>query len=239
MSKKESRSSGDASEPKPEGQAEEAASGSPAKRTTAVSVGRGSNGDDGDQITYVSLSQETRRRYLNYALSVITSRALPDVRDGLKPVQRRILYVMHHDLGLTATAKTRKSAKVCGDTTGSYHPHGEMAVYDSLVRMAQNFSLRYPLVIGQGNFGSVIGLPAAAARYTEVKLTAVAEQLMNELRFETINTARHMTPPNRNRSFFPRDFRICSSTARRGSPSGWRPIFRRTTCGKRSRPASS
>jgi DNA gyrase subunit A len=188
LSKKESRSSGDASEPKPEGQAEEAASGSPAKRTTAVSVGRGSNGDDGDQITYVSLSQETRRRYLNYALSVITSRALPDVRDGLKPVQRRILYVMHHDLGLTATAKTRKSAKVCGDTTGSYHPHGEMAVYDSLVRMAQNFSLRYPLVIGQGNFGSVIGLPAAAARYTEVKLTAVAEQLMNELRFETINT---------------------------------------------------
>jgi DNA gyrase subunit A len=188
LSKKESRSSGDASEPKPEGEAEEAASGSPAKRTTAVSVGRGSNGDDGDQITYVSLSQETRRRYLNYALSVITSRALPDVRDGLKPVQRRILYVMHHDLGLTATAKTRKSAKVCGDTTGSYHPHGEMAVYDSLVRMAQNFSLRYPLVIGQGNFGSVIGLPAAAARYTEVKLTAVAEQLMNELRFETINT---------------------------------------------------
>jgi DNA gyrase subunit A len=186
LSKKESRSSGDASESKPNGQAEQAASANPAKRTTAVGVGRGSNGDDGDQITYVSLSQETRRRYLNYALSVITSRALPDARDGLKPVQRRILYVMHHDLGLTATAKTRKSAKVCGDTTGGYHPHGEMAVYDSLVRMAQGFSLRYPLVIGQGNFGSVIGLPAAAARYTEVKLTALAEQLMNELRFETI-----------------------------------------------------
>jgi DNA gyrase subunit A len=145
----------------------------------------GSNGND--RVEYVSLSQETRRRYLNYALSVITSRALPDVRDGLKPVQRRILYVMYHELRLTADAKTRKSAKVCGDTTGNYHPHGEASVYETLVRLAQNFSLRYPLVIGQGNFGSIIGLPAAAARYTEVKLTAIAEQLMSELRAETVD----------------------------------------------------
>ena len=187
LAKKGSRSSGDASGFKPEDPNAEAAGGTPPKRTAAVSGGNGANGDNGDQITYVSLSQETRRRYLNYALSVITSRALPDARDGLKPVQRRILYVMHHDLGLTANAKTRKSAKVCGDTTGGYHPHGEVAVYDALVRMAQDFSLRYPLVIGQGNFGSIIGLPAAAARYTEVKLTAVAEQLMSELRFETID----------------------------------------------------
>src|SRR5580692_5696745 len=141
-----------------------------------------------ENIDPVSISQETRRRYLNYALSVITSRALPDVRDGLKPVQRRVLYVMYEELRLTADAKTRKSAKVCGDTTGNYHPHGEASVYDTLVRLAQDFSLRCPLVNGQGNFGSIIGLPAAAARYTEVKLTAIAEQLMNELRFETVDT---------------------------------------------------
>jgi DNA gyrase subunit A len=188
LSKKGSRSSGDSDRSAPEGQPADAGNGTPPTQKTAASRGNGSNREDGDQITYVSLSQETRRRYLNYALSVITSRALPDARDGLKPVQRRILYVMHHELGLTATAKTRKSAKVCGDTTGNYHPHGEMAVYDALVRMAQDFSLRYPLVIGQGNFGSIIGLPAAAARYTEVKLSAIAEQLMNELRFETIDT---------------------------------------------------
>ena len=143
-------------------------------------------GDTSDRVQYVSLSQETRRRYLNYALSVITSRALPDVRDGLKPVQRRILYVLYHDLRLTAESKPRKSAKICGDTTGNYHPHGEAAVYDTLVRLAQDFSLRYPLVDGQGNFGSIIGLPAAAARYTEAKLTAIAEHLMNELRYETV-----------------------------------------------------
>jgi DNA gyrase subunit A len=188
LSKKGSRPSGEPSPSVPEGQDVSGGAGSPPKRTAVVAKGNGSNGDDGDNITYVSLSTETRRRYLNYALSVITSRALPDARDGLKPVQRRILYVMHHDLGLTANSKTRKSAKVCGDTTGNYHPHGEMAVYDALVRLAQDFSLRYPLVIGQGNFGSIIGLPAAAARYTEVKLTALAEQLMNELRYETIAT---------------------------------------------------
>src|SRR5262245_9547981 len=149
----------------------------------------GSNGSaTDDRVQYVSLSTETRRRYLNYALSVITSRALPDVRDGLKPVQRRILYVMYHELRLFADAKRRKSMKVCGDTTGNYHPHGEGAVYESLVRLAQNFSLRLPLVDGQGNFGSIMGLPHAAARYTEVKLTAIAEQLMNELRYDTVDT---------------------------------------------------
>ncbi len=140
-----------------------------------------------DRIQYVSISDETRRRYLNYALSVITSRALPDVRDGLKPVQRRILFVMYEELGLTATSKRRKSMKVCGDTMGNYHPHGEGAIYDTLVRLAQSFHLRYPLVDGQGNFGSIIGLPYAAARYTEVRLTAVAEQLMNELNFDTVD----------------------------------------------------
>ena len=137
-------------------------------------------------VQFVPISEETRRRYLNYALSVITSRALPDVRDGLKPVQRRILYVMFDRLRLTADGKTRKCAKICGDTTGSFHPHGDIAVYEALVRLAQDFTLRYPLVIGQGNFGSVMGLRAAASRYTEAKVSRLAENLMNELRYQTV-----------------------------------------------------
>jgi DNA gyrase subunit A len=139
------------------------------------------------RVQFVPISDETRRRYLNYALSVITSRALPDARDGLKPVQRRILYVMYERLRLTADSKTRKCAKICGDTTGSFHPHGDMAVYEALVRLAQDFTLRYPLVIGQGNFGSIMGLRAAAARYTEAKVSRLAENLMNELRYQTVD----------------------------------------------------
>jgi len=158
------------------------ASSNPKRKNSAESNGSNST----DRIQYISLSQETRRRYLNYAISVITSRALPDVRDGLKPVQRRILYVMFHDLRLTIDHKPRKCRKICGDTTGNYHPHGDTAVYAALVRMAQDFSLRCPLVKGQGNFGSIMGLPAAADRYTEAKLTAIAGQLMSELRFETV-----------------------------------------------------
>src|SRR5713101_7978631 len=110
-----------------------------------------------ETIQPASLAQETQRRYLNYALSVITSRALPDVRDGLKPVQRRILYTMYHDLHLTFDGRPRKCAKICGDVIGNYHPHGDTAIYDALVRMAQDFVMRVPLVVGQGNFGSVDG----------------------------------------------------------------------------------
>lgn len=139
-------------------------------------------------VQFVPISDETRRRYLNYALSVITSRALPDVRDGLKPVQRRILYVMYDRLRLVADGATRKCAKICGDTTGSFHPHGEIAVYEALVRLAQDFTLRYPLITGQGNFGSIMGLRAAASRYTEAKLSRIAENLMTELRFQTVDT---------------------------------------------------
>jgi len=163
------------------------------KRTSANGRGasadktsKGNGANNNDRIEYVSISSETRRRYLNYALSVIQSRALPDVRDGLKPVQRRILYVMYHDLRLMSSGKPRKSLKICGDTTGNYHPHGDASVYDTLVRMAQDFSLRHPVITGQGNFGSIMGLPAAAARYTEAKLSAIAEQLMNELRYQTV-----------------------------------------------------
>lgn len=144
-------------------------------------------GTGSDRIEYVSISQETRKRYLNYALSVITARALPDARDGLKPVQRRILFAMYDGLHLTADAKYVKCMKICGETIGNYHPHGDVACYEALVRMAQDFTLRYPLVAGWGNFGSIIGLPPAAARYTEARLTVLAEQLMNELRFETVD----------------------------------------------------
>jgi len=139
-----------------------------------------------ERIDTVAIADETRRRYLNYALSVITARALPDVRDGLKPVQRRILYAMYHDLHLYAGERPLKCAKVCGDVMGNYHPHGESAIYDTLVRMAQYWVLRYPLVDGEGNFGSVDGYQAAANRYTECRLQPIAEELMAELRQKTV-----------------------------------------------------
>jgi DNA gyrase subunit A len=134
-----------------------------------------------------SLRQEVETRYRTYALSVITARALPDVRDGLKPVQRRILYTMYHDLHLTFDGRPRKCAKIIGDVTGNYHPHGNDAAYEALVRMAQDFVMRAPLVHGQGNFGSVDGDPPAAYRYTEAKLSAISERLMSELRQRTVN----------------------------------------------------
>jgi len=132
------------------------------------------------------ITEELRESYLDYAMSVIISRALPDARDGLKPVQRRILFAMN-ELGLTASAKTRKSATVVGETLGKFHPHGDIAVYDSLVRMAQDFSLRYPLVQGQGNFGSMDGDPPGAMRYTECKLTNLAGEMLEDLDKETVD----------------------------------------------------
>ncbi|HEY1859795.1 MAG TPA: DNA topoisomerase (ATP-hydrolyzing), partial [Gemmataceae bacterium] len=140
-----------------------------------------------ETIQPASLSQEARRRYLTYALSVITSRALPDVRDGLKPVQRRILYAMYHDLHLLADGRPSKCARIVGEVTGKYHPHGDDAVYEALVRMAQDFVMRVQLVKGQGNFGSVDGDEPAARRYTEAKLAAPAERLMVELRQRTVD----------------------------------------------------
>ena len=133
----------------------------------------------------VELTDAAQARYLNYALSVITARALPDVRDGLKPVQRRILYTMWEQR-LTAAAKPRKSAKVVGDVMGSYHPHGDTALYDTLVRMAQPFALRYPLVDGHGNFGSLDGDGAAAMRYTECRLAPPSAELLDEIDRETV-----------------------------------------------------
>ncbi|MDV6031597.1 MAG: DNA topoisomerase 4 subunit A [Phycisphaera sp. RhM] len=136
-------------------------------------------------LTAVPLRQAAQERYLNYSLSVITSRALPDVRDGLKPVQRRILYTMHQQ-GLSSTAKHRKCAKVVGDVMGNYHPHGDSSIYEALVRMAQPFAMRMPLVDGSGNFGSVDGDNAAAMRYTECRMTPVAGEVLTDLATRTV-----------------------------------------------------
>ncbi len=133
------------------------------------------------------LADETRRKYLNYAMSVITARAIPDVRDGLKPVARRILFTMDHELHLRHDGRHRKSAKVVGDVIGKYHPHGDVAVYDAMVRLAQDFVMRVPLIDGQGNFGSIDGDSPAAYRYTEARLTEVASQLLSELGKDTVD----------------------------------------------------
>ena len=143
------------------------------------------SGGNGDGPVAVALHEAAQARYLNYALSVITARALPDVRDGLKPVQRRILYTMWQQ-NLTADAKHRKCAKVVGDVMGSYHPHGDAALYETLVRMAQPFSLRYPLVDGSGNFGSLDGDSAAAMRYTECRLARLSDELLTEIDRDTV-----------------------------------------------------
>jgi len=136
--------------------------------------------------TLAPIVAEMKKSYLNYAMSVIVQRALPDVRDGLKPVHRRILYAMHK-IGLNHKARFSKSASVVGEVLGKYHPHGDSAVYDALVRMAQTFSLRYPLVLGQGNFGSIDGDPPAAMRYTESKMTAIASEMLEDIEKETVH----------------------------------------------------
>ncbi|OGY25429.1 MAG: DNA gyrase subunit A [Candidatus Woykebacteria bacterium RBG_16_39_9b] len=137
------------------------------------------------QLIPIEIIEEMQRSYLNYAMSVIVSRALPDVKDGLKPVHRRILYAMY-ELGLSYEAKYRKSATVVGEVLGKYHPHGDSPVYDALVRLAQNFAMRYPLIDGQGNFGSVDGDPPAAMRYTEARMAKIASEMLSDIEKNTI-----------------------------------------------------
>jgi DNA gyrase subunit A len=149
--------------------------------------GGGAGGGEPPTPTDTSLSDEAQRRYLNYAVSVITSRALPDVRDGLKPVQRRILYSMYANLHLYPDARFKKCAEIVGDVLGKFHPHGDSACYEAMVRMAQDFSLRYALVEGHGNFGSLDGDGAAAYRYTEARLQALAIELLDEIRQGTVD----------------------------------------------------
>src|SRR5512138_1468536 len=138
------------------------------------------------EILHVNLEDEMRQSYLDYAMSVIVGRALPDVRDGLKPVHRRVLYAMH-ELGNDWNKAYKKSARVVGDVIGKYHPHGDVAAYDTIVRMAQDFSLRYPLVDGQRNFGSVDGDSPAAMRYTEIRMDQLAHELLEDLEKETVD----------------------------------------------------
>ncbi len=178
------------------------------------------------------LEKEMRSSYLDYAMSVIVGRALPDVRDGLKPVHRRVLYAMH-DLGLQPTRPYRKCAFIVGEVMGKYHPHGDSAIYDTLVRMAQEFSLRYPLVDGQGNFGSIDDDPAAAMRYTEARLDRVATELLRDIDADTVDFGPNYDESQREPLILPvAAARTCSSTGRPGSRSGWRPTSRPTTCAR-------
>src|SRR5690242_6828834 len=151
------------------------------------------------------LDQEVRTSFLDYAMSVIVSRALPDVRDGLKPVHRRVLYAMHES-GLQPNRPTRKCACVVGEVMGNYHPHGDAAIYDALVRLAQPFSLRYPLVEGQGYFGSVDGDPPGAMRYTECRLSRIATQMLQDIDADTVDFVPNYDESRRQPSVLPSRF---------------------------------
>ena len=135
----------------------------------------------------MNLKEEMKTSYLDYAMSVIVARALPDVRDGLKPVQRRILHAMNHDLNLRADGPYRKSARIVGEVLGKYHPHSDQSVYDAMMRVAQDFSLRYPLVDGQGNLGSIDGDNPAAMRYTEARLSSISTLMLTDIDKNTVN----------------------------------------------------
>jgi DNA gyrase subunit A len=197
--------------------------------------GPGGNGGPSDGSYRIDISEEMRTSYMGYAMSTIVSRALPDVRDGLKPVQRRILYAMR-ELGLTPNSRHLKSAKVVGETMGNFHPHGDQALYMTMVRMAQPFSLRYPLVDGQGNFGSVDDDPPAAMRYTEARLTPLAMEMMEDIEKDTVNFVPTYDNERREPSILPVSSPTCSATAGRESRSVWRPTCRRTTCARSAMP---
>ncbi|RUM63999.1 MAG: DNA gyrase subunit A, partial [Sulfurospirillum sp.] len=142
--------------------------------------------DNDENIENINIEDSIKASYLDYSMSVIIGRALPDARDGLKPVHRRILYAMN-ELNLSSRAPYKKSARIVGDTIGKYHPHGDNAVYDALVRMAQPFSMRIPLIDGQGNFGSVDGDNPAAMRYTEARMTTLSEELLRDIDKDTVD----------------------------------------------------
>ena len=191
----------------------------------------------GFDITPVTIEEEMKRSYLDYAMSVIVSRALPDVRDGLKPVHRRILYAMK-EAGYDWNRTYRKSARVVGDVMGQYHPHGDSAIYDAMVRMAQDFSMRLMLIDGQGNFGSMDGDPAAAMRYTEARLARVAsEALLEDIDRDTVDFQDNYDETTRGPdgpagALSP----ICWSTVPAASRWAWPPTSRPTIWVKWSMP---
>ena len=162
---------------------------------------------DGEKLIPINIEDEMKSAYIDYSMSVIVSRALPDVRDGLKPVHRRVLYGMY-DLGVFSNKAHKKSARIVGEVLGKYHPHGDTSVYDAMVRMAQEWSLRYLLIDGQGNFGSVDGDSPAAMRYTEARLRKIAEEMLSDIDKDTVDFTLNFMIVWRNQPFFLQGFLI-------------------------------
>ena len=191
-----------------------------------------------DQVIVTSpLVPEMEQSYIEYAMSVIVGRALPDVRDGLKPVHRRILYAMYED-NLTHDRPFKKSATCVGDVLGRYHPHGDQSVYDALVRLAQDFSMRYMLVDGHGNFGSVDGDPPAAYRYTEARLARISEEMLRDIDKETVDWDPNFDESRREPRVLPSRFPNLLVNGSSALPLAWPPISLPTICGRSSMPAS-
>ena len=197
-------------------------------------TGNDSNGmepSEDPRLIQTDLRNEMSRSYLEYAMSVIVGRALPDARDGLKPVHRRILYAMY-ELGLTSDRPYRKCARVVGEVLGKYHPHGDTAVYDALVRMAQDFSMRSPLIDGHGNFGSVDNDPPAAMRYTESRLQALtSDSLLEDIESETVDFIDNFDGSQQEPRCFLPGSPSCCSMVPPASPSAWPPTSHPTTWG--------
>ena len=219
--------------PPNDGNGNSGVSGTPEDNSDNSSNGlRGYRGAGALRMIELPIEDELRNSYLTYAMSVIVSRALPDVRDGLKPSQRRILVAMN-DLNLGPGAKRVKCAKISGDTSGNYHPHGESVIYPTLVRMAQEWNMRSLLIDKQGNFGSVAGLPPAAMRYTEARLSAVASMMLDDLKLDTVDYIptydEVRTEPTVLPCRFP-NLLINGTSGYRGRL--WRPAFRLTTLPK-------
>ena len=185
-----------------------------------------------DKLIPIDLEHEMKKSFISYAMAVIINRALPDVRDGLKPVHRRILYAMN-ELGMTPDKPFRKSARIVGDVLGKYHPHGDSSVYDAMVRLAQDFNIRYPLVDGQGNFGSVDGDGAAAMRYTEARMSKLTLHLIGEIDKDTVDFYPNFDETLlRAHRHCPAVTPTCWSTAPTASPWAWPPTSPRTTCAR-------
>ena len=187
--------------------------------------------ESGERIQRKDLQQEMRESYLAYALSVIVERALPDVRDGMKPVHRRVIYAMY-DGGYRPDRGYNKCSRVVGDVMGKYHPHGDSAIYDTLVRMAQSWSMRNMLVDGQGNFGSPGDDPAAAMRYTECRMAPLAMEMVRDIDKDTVDFVPNYDGKTQGRPCCRPASRTCSSTVPPASPSAWPPTSRRITCAR-------
>jgi len=179
-------------------------------------------------VRQVDIDETMRDAYLDYAMSVIVSRALPDARDGLKPVHRRILYAMH-DMGLRHNTAYKKSARIVGEVLGKYHPHGDTAVYEAMARMAQDFSMRYPLVDGQGNFGSIDGDSPAAMRYTEARMARIAGEMLTDIQKGTVDQIDNFDGSLQEPVVLTAVCQTYCSTVPRASPSAWQPTSPPTT----------